>query len=308
MRINLDNFEKMLNVSKYDFSNHFLNYYDTIDLNFSIYNQFESLKLIKNFINRIYTDNLSVSGTHRKTEWHEGWSENLTEISKKSFDPKFLIPKYINSNKPLRYERNFIKQESENLEWKISNLINFYIYSKYFSEFDNIYEFGCGSCGNIYELAKLFPKKKIYGLDWVKSSIDILNILKHKFFENINGEVFDFFEPNFSMQIPKSSAFFTHGALEQLGDNFNNFFEFIFDKQPDIIVNVECDNYLYDKSNLIDYLSDKYHTKRNYLNNYILFLNNLEKKRKIKILEKKRTFFGSQYHEVYNIFAFRIIK
>ncbi len=66
--------------------------------------------------------------------------------------------------------------------------------------------------------------------------------MKQKFFTNLKGYVFDFYKPNYDLQIPPKSAFFTHGALEQIGDNFNNFFDFIFEKKPDIVVNIECDN------------------------------------------------------------------
>ena len=308
MKLNLDDFELMLNTKKHYFNKEFLNYYDSVNLEYTVCNFNETQKILKQFINKIFYNELKVSGSHRKKDWQVGWQENLREISKQNFNPNNLIPKYINGQKPLRYNRQFIKQHSDLFEWKVSNLINFHIFNKYFNEFDNIYEFGCGSCGNIYELAKFFPDKNIIGLDWVESSIEILNFLKQKYFTNIKGYVFDFYKPNYDLQVPAKSAFFTHGALEQIGDNFNNFFDFIFEKKPDIVVNIECDNQFYNKEILIDYLSDKYHTKRKYLNNYISHLNSLAQKNKIKIIEEKRTFFGSQYHEVYNIIVFRLIK
>ena len=66
MKLNLDDFELMLNTKKHYFNKEFLNYYDSVNLEYTICNFNETQKILKQFINKIFYNELKVSGSHRK--------------------------------------------------------------------------------------------------------------------------------------------------------------------------------------------------------------------------------------------------
>ena len=59
---------------------------------------------------------------------------------------------------------------------------------------------------------------------------------------------------------------------------------------------------------ILDYLSVKYSKKRNYLDNYYNYLKKLEKNKIIKIIEVKKSYFGSFYINGYSIIVWKFIK
>ena len=80
-------------------------------------------------------------------------------------------------------------------------------------------------------------------------------------------------------------------------------------KEIKICINVECMNELYnDKKYYSDKLAKIYHLKRGYLNNYLLYLKDLEKKSLIKIIKLQKQKLGSFYHEPYNFVIWRTLK
>jgi len=58
---------------------------------------------------------------------------------------------------------------------------------------------------------------------------------------------------------------------------------------------------------ILDYLSVKYSLNRNYLNNYYYYLKKLEEKKIIKILEVKKSHFGSLYINGYSIIVWKFL-
>ena len=62
---------------------------------------------------------------------------------------------------------------------------------------------------------------------------------------------------------------------------------------------------LYDEDNLADYLALRYHRKRGYLSGFLPRLRTLETEGKIRILEIRRMFFGSLYHEGYSFVVWK---
>ena len=59
---------------------------------------------------------------------------------------------------------------------------------------------------------------------------------------------------------------------------------------------------------LLDYLSIKYSEKRNYLKGYHEYLKELERKKVIKIIEEKKSYFGSFYINGYSIVVWKFLK
>jgi hypothetical protein len=62
---------------------------------------------------------------------------------------------------------------------------------------------------------------------------------------------------------------------------------------------------LYDEANLVDYLAIRYHKKRGYLNGFLPALRDLAAKGRVEILDMRRFYFGSFYHEGYSYVAWR---
>jgi hypothetical protein len=143
-------------------------------------------------------------------------------------------------------------------------------------------------------------------LDWVESSVGLINLLAERKKYNLEGQVFNMFSPNKKLNLQKNSAVLTVHALEQLGSNFVKFIDFVIDKSPCVCLNIEPIYELYDKNNLIDHLAMEFHKKRNYLFGFLAYLKKLEKEEKIEILKVQRLQYGScMYHDSYSFVVWK---
>jgi hypothetical protein len=113
------------------------------------------------------------------------------------------------------------------------------------------------------------------------------------------------FTPDPTLDITPADAVYTIGALEQLGDQFVEFTDFLLDKGPAICINCETMDELYDRGDLADYAARQYSKARNYLRGFLTHLRALERAGRIDILQVQRTF-GSQYHEGYSFVVWRV--
>ena len=96
-----------------------------------------------------------------------------------------------------------------------------------------------------------------------------------------------------------------NSALEQVGPRHEPFVDFLLERKPSICVNMEPLVDLYDGKQLIDYLAIRYHRKRGYLEGFLPRLEELRSQGRIEILETRRFFFGSLFHEGYSYVAWR---
>ena len=237
------------------------------------------------------------SGPERLPEWENGWSENLENFSSNIDNIDMLVPGYVRPNQIMRYNNDYAVFEDPEIEKKYLSLFRSWLSNKYLAHYNNIYEFGCGSCSHVAYLADNFPEKKIYGLDWAEAAVKICKLLNEKKGLNVSGSLFDFFNPDENFHIKKSSAVFTFGALEQTGNKFKKFINYLVDKGPDICLHIEGLDELYDQSKLFDFLAFEYNKKRNYLTGLVDYLEHLEAESKIEILKVHRHKFGSRYND-----------
>lgn len=148
-------------------------------------------------LRRIESKELTVAGdSGARDRWENGWGENLSEFEGSGGNLASLTPKYIRPNPTLRLNQNYVKSFDPHFELNWYRIFSQWLFLEYLSEVDVIYEFGCGSGINIAALARLFPKKKIVGLDWASSSKHIIEKLAERFGWNVEGHVFDFFHPD----------------------------------------------------------------------------------------------------------------
>jgi hypothetical protein len=258
---------------------------------------------ILNVINILMSD-ISKSGKHRINEWENGWDENFKMyIHTKNID--FLIPKYHGKYNILRWKGDVIKSKTPNLDYKLHISFVDSIINHYVGDNKNIFEFGCGPGYHLIRLNDYNNKLNLYGCDWAKSSQMIISEINKNLNLNIKSFNFDFFNPDDNIEIPDDSMIYTIAALEQVGDNFKQFIDFLLNKKPNICINMEPIDELLDNNNLIDNLSIKYFRKRNYLNGYLPYLEKLEGEGKIEIIKKQRIFYGSYFIEGHSLIVWR---
>jgi hypothetical protein len=304
MRITSEDFKKYF---KKEQSNYFKK--EIKSLEYQYLNQEDEKEKILEIIKTVIEKNIKKSGKSYKKKWNSGWNENYN-LFKKSKKIKDLIPKYFFKNKISRIGNKLIKTKSKNFDYKILRLITLYIFLKYLKKESNIVEFGCGTGHNLLALSKINKAAIIYGLDWAQSSQKILKIISQKY-KKISGHRFNYFNPKLNNEINLKKndwSCFTVASLEQLGNDFLKFLNFLKKNKPKIIINIEPINELMSQDKILDYLSVKYSKKRNYLDNYYNYLKKLEKNKIIKIIEVKKSYFGSFYINGYSIIVWKFIK
>ena len=265
----------------------------------------EEEQVIIKIINTLLDPFLVYSGPHRLKQWEKGWGQNLTKLDKeKSINA--LLPHYFGKYEINRLNQTFVKGLSPNYERNIFYVVVDYVFDKYLREFENIYEFGCGTGQNLLKAHEVNPSANLFGLDWAKSSQKIikkmadLNLVK-----NIKGYNFDLFKPDKKIKLADNSAIYTLGSLEQVGSNYKAFVSYLLQNKPYICINIEPIAELLDENKLIDNLAIKYFKKRNYLDGYLDYLKRLEKENKITITEVKRTYIGSMFAECYSVIVWK---
>ncbi len=246
-------------------------------------------------LEKLLDKTIPFAGKHRKEQWEKGWAENLEAGNG--------TPKYFGKYKVNRLNGRFIIAEDK--DWEIRNLhkLVWDVTKKYFRKLDNIYEFGCGIGHNLWVIRDYMsvanPEAKIYGLDWTKSGTQMVKSM------GFHSHVFNFFEPNYSFGLGTNSGVLTVAALEQTGTDYKKFVQYLLKKKPEVVVHIEPIPELLDSTKLLDYLSIQYMHKRNYLRGYVDYLEELEKKGKLKIIEKRRSGIGSLLIDGYSVIVWR---
>ena len=186
----------------------------------------------------VLTGDITKAGDHRIMEWENGWGENLNKFIKtKNIDD--LIPRYHGKNRIVRWMGDVVMPITENFDYKIHICFVDAILQHYLKNVDNVFEFGCGPAYHLIRLKEFNKCLNLNGSDWTKSSQDIIKEINKVLDTNINGFNLNFFTPNNSIDIPKSSGIYTVAALEQVGDNFKEFVNFLIEKKPKICIHME---------------------------------------------------------------------
>jgi hypothetical protein len=279
-------------------------------LNYEILSKKEEKKYILEIVKTILEKKIHKSGKSYKEKWNSGWGQNYKEF-KKTKKINSLIPKYFFKTNISRINDKLIRVKSKNFDFNVLNIITSYVFEKYFKKEKNIIEFGCGTGHNIINLRNINKTATVYGLDWSHYSQKIFEILSKKD-PKIKGFFFDYFKPSIPKKeihnIRNNFSCFTVASLEQVGSDFKKFIKFLRKENPKLIINIEPINELLHEGELLDYLSIKYSEKRNYLIGYHKYLKELERKKVIKIIEEKKSYFGSLYINGYSIIVWKFLR
>lgn len=266
----------------------------------------ENDAVILDLLNRIEGRRLTHVKDEDKTRWEIGWGENLRAFNSTGGELEALVPKYLRPGIPVRLYGQFVQPEDPDFEKNWYSVFRAWFAQRYLSKYANIFEFGSGSGFNVAYLAKQFPNARIVGLDWAAPAVEIVEALRTRHGFNTVGRHFDFFHPDDSLEIPRGSALFTVGALEQTGTQWNAFFEFVQRKKPACCFHVEPIYEWYDHENsLVDYTAWKAHETRNFWRGFPAKVLELEKQGKAEILKSKRSNFGSLVIEGYSQLIWR---
>ena len=261
--------------------------------------------LVAGVLDRIRRKEFSIAVPGDKTRWVKGWGENLEQFIASKGDVDELAPKYVRPNMPVRLCRRFAQPVEPNFEQNWRRVYQQWLFRTYFDDCDRIYEFGCGSGGHVSVLAQMFPDKKIVGLDWAEPSCEIVNNMHWLRGWNTEGRLFDFYHPDYGIEIARGSAVMTFAALEQISGSFGPFLDFLLAKRPKLCVFIEPIYEWYDPANFIDHLAIRGHDIRNFLKGLHGALHKLQRDGRIEILKEHRVEFGSLLHEAYSQMIWR---
>jgi len=267
----------------------------------------EKEKIIIHILEHLEDDSITRAGPKRIGVWNAGWGENLKLITDTN-NFKSLIPKYFGKYKYIRFCGEFIETINKEAEYNTVKVLQTWLFEKFFENSSNIYEFGCGTGHNLFRANKVNKDAKIFGLDWSDSSKEIFQQINNNFDKDFSFKQFDFFNVDKSFKIKENSGVYTFAALEQSGEKFKDFIDYLVDNNVKNCVHVEPIAEMLDTENsLNDYLSAKYFKKRNYLSGLKKYLKKIENEGRIEILTSQKSNVGSLYIEGYSIIAWRSI-
>jgi hypothetical protein len=260
---------------------------------------------VKKIIEFLLSNSFAYAGKHYYDQWEKGWGENLTEFNKKH-SINALVPRYFGKYLINRFMGEFVMPTNRNYEIKMFSLLQYWIFDKYLKNFKHIYEFGCGTGHNLLRLREVNSTAELCGLDWANASQELIRGLAEALSDKkLKAHHFDFFSPDNNFKLDPKGALFTMTSLEQTGDRYKDFIDYILKNKPALCIHVEPTNETLNKESLLDYLSIEYAKKRKYLNGFIDYLKSLEKEKKIKIINIQRSYIGSFYIDGFSIIVWK---
>ena len=247
------------------------------ELNFKEYQEY--MTLVLQILNKLSFD----------IDFDRNWIVILQNIvdNQKNDVTNSLKPIWFRDDKFYVIDKKFCTTNTEVLDWKYQLAIRNILFSKYLFDIDNVYDFGSGSGINIYLINQLFEKIKLHASDSSKVSVEILEELNTYLGIDVKYDMIDM-KKEINIDVEPNSAIITTSSLEQVGGDIDNFIDFVLQKKPKRVINIEP-ILEFAENNEFDNLMKLYCEKRNYLKYYYSKLLQLERENKIKILFKKRT-------------------
>ena len=254
---------------------------------YDVLDQAEQDALCQEILAEVSSGQFKPAGESSREHWRQVWATSQPGA------PPFIKPAQV-----LRVNQQFVRPSHQYLETIWYRRFRANVLRAYLRDVHAIYEFGCGNGWNLRAAREFYPKKPLVGLDWTEAALDWLP-------HGITRRLFDFFQPDYELHLAPNSGVLTVGALEQTGTNWGAFLEYLLANRPAVVVHVEPIAEWYDPANPVDATAIAYHLARNYWRGFPAKLEELAVQGKVKILEQKRSYFGSKYIEGYSLLVWR---
>jgi hypothetical protein len=261
--------------------------------------------MILRVLQTLESDKPTVVGAHRADIWESCWADNLQRFREAGLSAESLVPHFVAPGLPVRLDRDYAIPSSPRYEMRVLEVCRAFLFGRYFPHMRSLCEFGCGSGYNLVAAARQLPGKRLLGLDWSSSSNETVGLIRKALDIDVSGRHFDFFAPDRTLALGPDCGVLTMCALEQVGTRYDAFLSYLLDARPGVCVHMEPLLELYDEDHLVDYLAARYHRKRGYLQGFLPALRALESSGRIELLDVRRFYFGSFYHEGYSYVAWR---
>ena len=233
-----------------------------------------------------------------EVDWQDDWFSVLQNLRTNDDNVKSIIrPKWFRESAFVNIQNCLSLTETSYVDWEYQLITRQMLFYTHLRDIENICEFGSGSGTNFYLINEILQNKNFILSDISVTSLKIIEELKRKLNRNnLTYSNIDI-EQDIDLQLPDNTAVITTSVLEQIGDNYKNFINFILKEKPQIVINVEPIVELLDSKNGFDNVMNLYCEKRKYLAGYLTELEKLEKQKKIKIIMKKRTMVSGTFIE-----------
>ena len=233
-----------------------------------------------------------------EVDWQDDWFSVLQNLQTNNDNVKSIIrPKWFRESAFVNIHNCLSLTKTPYVDWEYQLITRQMLFYTHLKDIENICEFGSGSGANFYLINEILQDKSFILSDISVTSLKIIEELKRKLNRNnLTYSNIDI-EQDIDLQLPDNTAVITTSVLEQIGDNYKNFINFILKEKPQIVINVEPIVELLDSKNGFDNVMNLYCEKRKYLAGYLTELEKLEKQKKIKIIMKKRTMVSGTFIE-----------
>lgn len=233
------------------------------------------------------------AGPQRKDDWETGWSGHGITTEYPDFPD---LPYYFKKNTHIRIGDKAYQDLSGLTELYLLRTIQDVAFSsKLIDRAKAIIEYGCGTGHNLRYLASKISHH-LYGADWAKSAVErivVSGVVKP-------GRAFqvDYFDKNTYQAPQESFVAFTNASLEQAGENYHDFLNFLFSNNQCIGgIHIEPISDLVAPTHDLNKFSIRYAERRAYLTNFYHFM----KASSIKILSAKDFELGSKFISGYQL-------
>ncbi len=233
--------------------------------------------------------------------WSNHWDAVLRKFEDSGYDLNALQPAFVNRSTTLRWQGKYIEAPA-NAEQLFIEMLRRQLFEKYLSDIDHLYEFGSGSACNVAAYAQQYPQTPITACDFSPAAVRIADLLAEHHGMKVEGRLFDMAEPNHDLECSVNGGVLSWCAMEQLGQKFVPFIEYLLHCGAKRIVHVEPIYELYDDHLAFDRLAMAYHRQRGYIWGLLPCLKLYEKfGNNLRIIHCERTGFGSRFHDAYSV-------
>jgi SAM-dependent methyltransferase len=257
----------------------------------------ERSRAILAVLSRLGSPTLHRDRDANRAAFERGWRENLDRCREDGISDDALQPGYVKPLSVMRWGRCLVEPERPYLVHELTALTLEHAFARHLGPLRHVYEAGCGTGRHLRALSERFPDKELVGLDWTEASVRLLTLLAAREQRAITGVQFDMLVPPATVHLERGAGVFTVHALEQLGDRYGSFLDWLLRERPAIVVHHEPIVEFYDPDLELDHLAIAYHHRRGWLTGYWPALTRLEAAGQIEILAARRLFYGDEYTE-----------